>query len=204
MTDIRQRHIVLAITGASGAAYGVRLLRALLDAGRFVHLAVSPLGQRLLRDELGIQRLDAEGLAGGAADRLCIYDFDDVGGRLASGSFLTDGMVICPCSGNTLGAIASGIADSCITRAAAVHLKERRRLVLVHREMPLSRIDLENMLKLDAAGAVVCPACPGFYLKPQSVDDLVDFMAAKVLDLLGIEHPIHNRWQPIDDTGKSC
>ena len=191
-----QRHVVLGITGASGAAYAVRVLRALVEAGRFLHVAASPLGQRLLRDELGIERLDAAGLVGKAAQQLCMYDFDDLGSRLASGSFLTDGMVICPCSSNTLGAIASGIADNCITRAAAVHLKERRPLVLVHREMPLSRIDLENMLKVDAAGAIVCPAAPGFYLKPEKVEDLVDFVAAKVLDLLGVPHSINNRWQP--------
>lgn len=199
-----QRHVVLAITGASGAGYALRVLRGLLEAGRFVHVAVTPLGQRLLKDELDIQDLRTTTPAKKAADRLCIYDFDDLGSRLASGSFLTDGMVICPCSSNTLGTIASGIADNCITRAAAVHLKERRRLVLVYREMPVSRIDLENMLKVDAAGAIVCPACPGFYLRPQKVEDLVDFVAAKVLDLLGVEHSINNRWQPIDGPDKSC
>lgn len=198
-----QRHVVLGITGASGAAYAVRVLQALLDAGRFVHLAVSPLGQRLLAEEMDIR--DIGELAGGRDDgRVCFYDFHDMGSRLASGSFLTDGMVICPCSSNTLGAIAAGIADNCITRAAAVHLKERRRLVLVHREMPLSRIDLENMLRVDAAGAIVCPAAPGFYLRPIRVEDLVDFVAAKALDLLNVEHQIVNRWQPMNDRDKTC
>ena len=106
-------------------------------------------------------------------------------------------MVICPCSANTLGAIASGLAGNCITRAAAVHLKERRRLVLVYREMPVSRIDLENMLKVDSAGGIICPACPGFYMRPRSVEDLVDFVVGKVLDQLAIEHDLPNRWQPM-------
>ena len=191
--------MVLAITGASGAAYAVRLLRGLLGAGRHVHLAISPLGRRLLSDELDIREVNAGSLVGGATDRLFLYDFEDVGSRLASGTFLTDGMVVCPCSSNTLGAIAAGIADNCITRAAAVHLKERRRLILVHREMPVSRIDLENMLRVDAAGGIICPAAPGFYGRPTSIDDLVDFVAGKVLDLLGVEHELLRRWQPIDN-----
>jgi 4-hydroxy-3-polyprenylbenzoate decarboxylase len=193
-TDTTQHHVVLAITGASGAAYALRVLGALLRAGRHVHLAISPLGRRLLADELDIRCVDAVALAGGATDRLLIYDFEDVGSQLASGTFLTDGMVICPCSSNTLGAIAAGIADSCITRAAAVHLKERRRLILVHREMPVSRIDLENMLKVDAAGGIICPASPGFYNRPQSIDQLVDFVAGKVLDLLAVHHSLTPRW----------
>jgi len=199
-----QHHVVLAITGASGAAYGLRVLYALLEAGRHVHLVISPLGRRLLADERDIQKVDPAALAGAAVDRLVLYDFDDVGSRLASGTFGTDGMVICPCSSNTLGAIASGIADNSITRAAAVHLKERRRLILVHREMPVSRIDLENMLKVDAAGGIICPASPGFYNRPASVDDLVDFVAGKVLDLVGVPHSLGARWagQPQEKRGK--
>lgn len=197
-------HIVLGITGASGAGYAVRVLQALLEAGRTVHLAVSPLGRRLLAEELDLHTLDAAHLAGPAADRLCLYDFSDLGSRLASGSFRTAGMVICPCSGNTLGAIASGLADNCITRAAAVHLKEHRRLILVHREMPLSRIDLENMLRLDASGAIICPAAPGFYLRPRKVEDLVDFVAGKVLDLLGVEHRQVDRWDPPGEDVGAC
>lgn len=200
-TGESQHHVVLAITGASGAAYALRLLRGLLDAGRHVHLAISPLGQRLLRDELGMERIDAAEIAGAAASRLVLYDFGDLGSRLASGTFRTDGMVICPCSSNTLGAVAAGIADSCITRAAAVHLKERRKLIVVHREMPVSRIDLENMLRVDAAGGIICPAAPGFYGRPNSVDDLVDFVAGKVLDLLGVEHDLLPRWQPMESDG---
>ncbi len=200
--DSKQHHVVLAITGASGAAYSLRLLRALLDSDRHVHLAISPLGSRLLAEELAMYTVDATRLAGAAGDRLLIYDFDDLGSRLASGTFLTNGMVICPCSSNTLASVASGLADNCITRAAAVHLKERRRLILVHREMPVSRIDLENMLKVDAAGGIICPACPGFYNRPESVGDLVDFVAGKVLDLLGVEHSLIRRWQPMDDANR--
>ena len=175
-------------------AYGLRVLEALLKAGRSAHLVISPLGRRLLAEEAGMDTPTPRALAGAAADRLFLYDFDDLGSRLASGTFLTDGMVICPCSSNTLGAIAAGIADNCITRAAAVHLKERRRLVLVHRETPVSRIDLENMLKVDAAGGIICPASPGFYNRPRSIDDLVDFVAGKVLDLLGVPHALVRRW----------
>jgi 4-hydroxy-3-polyprenylbenzoate decarboxylase len=193
-SDSGQHHIVLAITGASGVAYGLRVLEALLKAGRSAHLVISPLGRRLLAEEAGMDTPTPRALAGVAADRLFLYDFDDLGSRLASGTFLTDGMVICPCSSNTLGAIAAGIADNCITRAAAVHLKERRRLVLVHRETPVSRIDLENMLKVDAAGGIICPASPGFYNRPRSIDDLVDFVAGKVLDLLGVPHALVRRW----------
>jgi len=193
----KQGHIVLAITGASGAIYAVRLLQKLLAAGRHVHLIVSDNARRTLADELGIEQIGPESLAPEAADRMHLYDFHDVGSRLASGSFLTDGMVICPCSANTLGAVAAGLGDNGITRAAAVHLKERRPLLLVYREMPVSRIDLENMLKVDAAGAVVFPACPGFYLKPRSVEDLVDFVVAKILDQLGIEHDWLERWRPM-------
>jgi 4-hydroxy-3-polyprenylbenzoate decarboxylase len=141
-------------------------------------------------------------LAGTTTSRLFLYDVNDLGSRLASGTFRTDGMVICPCSSNTLGAIAAGLADTCITRAAAVHLKERRKLILVHREMPVSRIDLENMLRVDAAGGIICPAAPGFYGRPASVDDLVDFVAGKVLDLLGIDHDLLPRWQPIEPDGR--
>ncbi len=195
-SQCKDRNIVLAITGASGAAYAVRLLRAMLEADCRVHLAISPLGYRLLAEEMDMERPSAADLAGGTGEGLHLHEFGDLASPLASGTFRTDGMVICPCSSNTLGAIASGIADSCITRAAAVHLKERRRLVLVHRETPLSRIDLENMLRVDAAGAIVCPASPGFYMRPRSVEEIVDFVAGKVLDLLGIDHPLIRRWQP--------
>lgn len=188
------KQIIVGITGASGAAYALRLLDCLEEAGVHAHVVVSSLGRRLLADEGGIQTLSAEGLIGRSSERLFFYDFDDLYCRLASGSFLNDGMVICPCSSNTLGAVAAGRADNLLTRAAMVTLKEARRLILVHREMPLSPIDLENMLKLSRAGAIICPAAPAFYTKPRTIDDLIDFLVGKVLDLLGIDHALNNRW----------
>lgn len=186
--------IILAVTGASGGPYALRVLDGLEAAGRSVHLIVSPLGRQLLADECGVRKLEAEALLGRPSGRLVIHNYRDVGCVLASGSYLTGGMVICPCTSNTLGAVASGLGDNLITRAAQVTLKESRRLIVVHREMPISAIDLENMLRLQRAGAIICPAAPGFYLLPRSVGDLVDFVAGKVLDLLGVEHAMKTRW----------
>jgi flavin prenyltransferase len=125
-----------------------------------------------------------------------LYDYADVGSRLASGSCVHQGMVVIPCSSNTLGQIASGLGDNLIARAAAVSLKERRRLILVHREMPLSPIDINNYQTLAQAGAILAPANPAWYLKPQSLSDLADFVAGKVLDLLGVSHTLAGRWNP--------
>jgi len=193
---VNRKNIVVAITGASGAAYAKRLLECLAAAQAEIHLVVSPNGQRLLADELGITRADAEVLVGTEhAAFVTVHAYRDVGAAIASGSFLTDGMVICPCSSKTLGEVASGTGSNLITRAAAVHLKEARRLVLVHREMPVSQIDLENMLRVSRAGGMICPASPGFYMLPQTVADLVDFVAGKVCDLLGVPHSLHTRWR---------
>lgn len=189
-----ESEIILAVTGASGGPYALRLLDCLEASATVVHLIVSPMGRQLLADECGIHKLDARSLIGRPSERIRVYNYRDVGCALASGSYLTSGMVICPCTSNTLGAVASGLGDNLITRAAHVTLKECRRLVLVHREMPLGAIDLENMLKLQRAGAVICPAAPGFYLRPQSINDLVDFVAGKVLDLLGIPNTLKTRW----------
>ena len=126
--------------------------------------------------------------------------FGNLSSRLASGSFLTGGMVVCPCSSNSLGAIASGVAGNLITRAAQVTLKEGRRLILVHREMPVTQIDIRNMLRVSQAGGIICPAAPGFYMRPRTVDDLVDFVVGKVLDLLGVDHTLDTRWQAPRDT----
>ncbi len=188
------KEIVLAVTGASGGPYAVRLLDCLESAGARIHFIASPMGRQLLSDECGIARLDAESLLGRPSDRITFYNHRDVGCRLASGSYLTDSMVICPCSSNTLGAIASGLGQNLITRAAQVTLKEARRLVILHREMPLSAIDLESMVRLSRAGAVICPAAPGFYLLPRTVADMVDFVVGRVLDLLGIAHDLRTRW----------
>jgi flavin prenyltransferase len=186
--------IVVGISGASGGAYALRLLDVLEAAGVTVELVVSPLGQRLLAEECGVTSVSVEHLLGRSSERLTIHNYRDVGSVLASGSYRTDGMVICPCSSNTLGAIAAGLGENLLWRAAQVTLKEARRLVLVHREMPLSGIDLRNMLRLQRAGAIICPAAPGFYLKPQTVSDLVDFVVGRVLDLLGVDHPLQIRW----------
>lgn len=186
----------MAVTGASGALYAQRVAQGIVESGAHLHLVISPLGRRLLFDELGIRRVTAAALLGRAAPNVTLYPHNDVGAKIASGSFLTDGMTICPCSSNTLGAVASGTGSSLITRAAAVTLKEARRLVIVHREMPLSPIELENMLRLSRAGAIICPANPGYYLLPRTVGELVDFVAGKVLDLLGVPHALNTRWDP--------
>lgn len=188
------KQIVLAITGASGAPYARRLAQLIVDGGAHLHLIVSPMGARLLADELGIREPGMEALLGSTAANATMYAYRDVGAKIASGSFLTDGMVVCPCSSNSLGAIASGIGDNLIARAAAVTLKESRRLILVPREMPVSQIEITNMLRLSQAGAMICPASPGFYLLPKSVDDLIDFVVGKLLDLLDIPHQLNTRW----------
>jgi 4-hydroxy-3-polyprenylbenzoate decarboxylase len=125
-----------------------------------------------------------------------LHNYRDVGSMLASGSYMTDGMVICPCSSNTLGGVAAGLGDNLLWRAAQVTLKQARRLVLVHRELPLSGIDLRNMLRLQRAGAIICPAAPGFYMAPQTIADLVDFLVGRVLDLLAVPHELNVRWRP--------
>jgi len=188
------RRIVVGITGASGAAYARRLVQCLVASDVEVHLVCSPLGRRLLNDELGINEPSAESLVGHETERLMIYDHRDVGCRLASGSFLTDGMIICPASTNTMAAIAAGLGDNLIARAAAVTLKERRRLIVVPREMPWTAIDLRNALRVSEAGGIICPASPGFYMGPEKVDDLVDFVVGKLLDLVGVEHQLDVRW----------
>jgi len=188
--------IVVAITGASGAQYAQRFIQGLVAAGVNVHLVVSPLGRRLLHDELGMETPDPAALAGATQHSITLYNYNDVGSKLASGSFLHSGMAIVPCSSNTLAEVAHGIGDNLISRAAAVTLKERRRLVIAHREMPLSPIDVNNYKILTDAGAIIAPANPGFYLNPTSVGDLVDFVAGKLLDLMGVPHALETRWDP--------
>ena len=188
--------IVTAITGASGALYAQRFIQGLVAAGVDVHLVVSPLGRRLLHDELGMEAVDLDALAGRADHGVTLYNYNDVGAKLASGSFLHDGMVVVPCSSNTLAEVAHGLGDNLISRAAAVTLKERRKLVLVHREMPLSPIDVNNYKALSDAGVILCPANPGFYLNPTTVGEVVDFVAGKLLDLIGVKHTMDTRWDP--------
>jgi 4-hydroxy-3-polyprenylbenzoate decarboxylase len=188
--------IVTAITGASGALYAQRFIQGLVAANVRVHLIVSPLGRRLLHDEMGMETVDLPALAGSESHTITLYNYNDVGCKLASGSFLHDGMVIVPCSSNTMAEVAHGIGDNLIARAAAVTLKERRKLVLAHREMPLSAIDVNNYKLLTDAGAIVAPCNPGFYLNPSTVGEVVDFVAGKLLDLIGVSHVMETRWDP--------
>jgi len=191
------RPIVFAITGASGAPYAIRLLEQLITAKRQVQLVISSHGLRLLETESGVgSEAELRERVGASKwnEHVTVFDDADRGAPPASGSALNAGMVICPCSMGTLSAISIGASRSLVERAADVALKERRPLVLVPRESPLSAIHLENMLRVTRAGAVVLPAAPGFYHRPSSIDDLIDFVVARVLDHLGIEHNLMRRW----------
>jgi flavin prenyltransferase len=189
-----ERPVTVAVTGASGAPYAVRLLQALNDAAVPVRLIVSRTGWRLLQEEMDIAGEAALRERTGDWSRVVMYSDDDRGATPASGSAPSRGMVVCPCSMGTLASIAQGTTRSLIERAADVVLKERRRLVLVPRETPYSQIHLENMLRLTQAGAVVLPASPGFYHRPQHMDDLVDFIAGRILSHLDVEHSLGPRW----------
>ncbi|MHC5113150.1 MAG: UbiX family flavin prenyltransferase [Planctomycetota bacterium] len=193
--DMGMNRVVVGITGASGALYARRTIELLAAADIEVHLAVTTLGRRLLFDELDMTKVDPDALSGGRGAFVTVYNDNDLGAAIASGSFLARGMVIVPASGNTLAAIAAGITDTLVQRAAAVTLKERRRLIIAHRETPLTHIDLMNMQRLDAAGAIIAPLNPGLYLRPRSLDDVVDFMAGKLLDLLEVPHDLATRWE---------
>src|SRR3954464_13622443 len=188
--------IVTAITGASGALYAQRFIQGLVAAGVHAHVVVSPLGRRLLHDELGMETVDLAVLAGTDAHGATLHNYNDVGAKLASGSFLHDGMVIVPCSSNTLAEVAHGLGDNLISRAAAVTLKERRKLVLAHREMPLSPIEVNNYKVLTDAGAIIAACNPGFYLNPATVGEVVGFVAGELLDLIGVPHAFDTRWDP--------
>jgi 4-hydroxy-3-polyprenylbenzoate decarboxylase len=196
------RTVTLAFTGASGMPFGLRLLECLLGAGARVYLVYSPAAQVVAKQECDLvlsaqpretQRALADrfGVDGG---RLHVFGREDWMAPIASGSNPGDAMAICPCSMGTLGAVAGGLADNLIERAADVMLKERRPLVLVPRETPLSVIHLENMARLARAGAVILPPAPGFYARPQTVADIVDFVVARVLDHLGVAHELGVRW----------
>lgn len=187
--------VTLGITGASGAPYAVRLLRALNDSRTPTRLIISTYGLRLLEEESGISSVDELRAATGDWSRVELYDSLDRGATPASGSAPSRGMVICPCSMGTLASIAAGTSRNLVERAADVALKERRALILVPRETPLSLVHLTNMTRLTRAGATVLPAAPGFYHRPQSIDDLVDFVVARVLDHLGVEHEVGTRWK---------
>ena len=187
MNDVRR--IILAVTGASGMPYAATLCRALGRApGVEMHMIVSRAAVRVMAHEGGADALDTS-LAH------AFHDEDDIGAAPASGSFIHHGMIVCPCSMASLAAIASGLGSNLIHRAADVTLKERRPLVLVPRETPLSRIHMENMLRAHDAGATIVPACPGFYNGPASVQDLVDHLCARILDQLDVPHNLSSRWE---------
>jgi 4-hydroxy-3-polyprenylbenzoate decarboxylase len=200
--------LVLAVTGASGSAYAVRLLDVLLRAGRTVHLTVSPAAGEVFAQEVGRPldlapgRFDPRAFLGDAAAdtaRLAYHHYRDFRAGIASGSFLTAGMAVCPCSMGTVAAIAHGVSENLIHRAADVHLKERRKLVLVPRETPLGLVQLRNLTAAAEAGAVVLPAMPAFYTRPQSVADMVDFVVGRVCDQLGATHQLLRRWGAEDE-----
>jgi 4-hydroxy-3-polyprenylbenzoate decarboxylase len=194
--------IVLAITGASGAVYATRTLAALLERGVSVELIVTDYGRRLLRDELGesaavdrlIPYLTEKYGQGVAAGAFTLHSNRDLGATIASGSHGCSGMAIVPCSMKTLAAVAHGLSRSLVERAADVMLKERRRLVIVPRETPMSLPQLRNMVLCAEAGAMLVPAMPAFYQQPRTLDDLADFMAGKVLSALGFDHELYPAW----------
>jgi 4-hydroxy-3-polyprenylbenzoate decarboxylase len=200
--------LVVAITGASGSPYGVRLVEVLLAAGRTVHLSISPAAALVIERELErriiLDRFEPADLLGEAATRLDLgrlryHHFRDFGAGIASGSFLTGGMVVCPCSMGTVAAIAHGLSQNLIQRAADVHLKERRKLILVPRETPLGLVQLRNLVACAEAGAVVLPAMPAFYTRPRTLRDAIDFIVGRVCDQLGVEHDLLRRWGEPDE-----
>ena len=181
--------IVVAITGASGAIYGKRLLEVLKSHGSDTRLVVSNAGEITLQHECGISKETLAEMTNSVLD-----EENNIGGKSASGSAKIDAVVICPCSGTTLGKLAAGISDNLVTRSAIVAMKERRKLILVPREAPYATIYLENMAKLSSTGSIIIPASPGFYNHPKTIDDLVDFIIARILDHLDIDHQIGKRW----------
>ncbi|MGI0080377.1 MAG: UbiX family flavin prenyltransferase [Nitrososphaerales archaeon] len=183
------RRVVIGITGGSGVIYGIRLLEILKKNRIETYLIVSPSASITIKAETDYKQEYLEKLTTKS------FRFNDISAPTSSGSFLFDAMVVIPCSMHTLGAIASGTADNLITRSAEVALKERRTLILVPRETPMTLIHLENMVRVAKAGAVVVPAMPAFYHRPKSVDDIVNHLVGKILDLLGIEHDLFKRWQ---------
>ena len=180
--------ITLGISGASGIQYGIRLLEILAEKGIRTHLILTDAAKQIMEIETDYTPSDVETLATWS------YSQKDFSAPIASGSYRTAGMVIAPCSMKTLGAVANGVSDTLLTRAADVCLKEEKKLILMTRETPLNLIHLENMVRAKKAGASILPACPGFYSRPKTLEDLVDIMVGRALDLLGIENDIYERW----------
>jgi 4-hydroxy-3-polyprenylbenzoate decarboxylase len=200
VNNLQIRHFVVAITGASGSVYGLRLISELLRSGGRVSLILTSAGRQVLNHETGlewsaeikVQRQQVqEYFASIAVDCLAI---DDFWAGAASGSAAADAMIIAPCSMGTLGRIAAGLSGNLLERAADVMLKERRSLLLVPRETPFNNIHLENLLRLSQSGAVILPAMPGFYHGPETIEDLVDFVVGKILDQLDVQHSLFTRW----------
>ncbi|MHC0038753.1 UbiX family flavin prenyltransferase [Pseudoneobacillus sp. C159] len=179
--------IIVGMTGASGSVYGYTLIRALHELGIETHLVITEMGEKVMLYECGVSLDSVKQFA-------TIHKNNNLFASIASGSFKTDGMVICPCSMNTLGAIANGVGDTLLNRAASVVLKENRKLIIVPRETPLHLIHLKNMTKLAEAGAAIVPASPGFYLRPNEIWELVNFMVGRILDMLHIDHELIQRW----------
>jgi 4-hydroxy-3-polyprenylbenzoate decarboxylase len=189
MPDPRPRRLIVAITGATGAVYGVRLLQLLgATPGIETHLIISDAANLTLHQEVGMQRRDVEALAH------VVHNNRDVGASLASGSFQSDGMIVAPCSMKTLAAVALGLSDNLIARAADVVLKERRRLLLMVRETPFNLAHLRNMTAVTEMGGIIFPPLPSFYHRPASIEEMVDHTVARVIDLFGVEHALAPRW----------
>jgi len=181
--------LIVGISGASGAIYALRLLKVLKDLNVKVHLVITRTGEKVIKFETDLTEIEMIALA------TYHHDVDDLASPISSGSFKTDGMVVVPCSMKTLAGIATGYSSNLLLRAADVTLKERRPLVLVPRETPLSIVHLENMYKVALAGATVLPAMPGFYHNPKSVDDLVNHIVGKILDVFNLKHELYKRWK---------
>ncbi len=195
--------LVLAISGASGSLYSLRLLEVLLQTGRTIHLTISSSAAEVLAaetdsrinlDQFCLADLLGEKATGVLPGKLKYHHFRDFRAGIASGSFLTAGMVICPCSMGTVAAIAHGMSENLIHRAADVHLKERRKLILVPRETPMQAIGLRNLASCADAGAVILPAMPAFYTRPRHIQDCIDFVVGRICDQLGVEHALLKRW----------
>jgi len=195
---MRGRGWIVGITGASGAIYGVRLCQELLLRGFGLHLIVTEAGWRVLREELGWdsarRKETLEQQFGGYEGKYEYHPIADIGANIASGSFRSEGMVVMPCSMGTLSGIAHGASGNLLERSADVMLKEDRKLILVPRETPMHAIHLENMLTLARMGVRIVPAMPAFYYGPRTLEDIVDFLVGKVLDVMGVEHDLFTRW----------